>query len=540
MKSINTQVIIVGGGPVGLTMALSLKHLGVDFVILEKTDGLINHPRVGTVGVRSMEIFRKLGVSAQLYKSGWPESHPMDVTWTTGLGGHEIYRLKRGNYLNGIKHSFSPETEAVCPHHWLCPNLQSHLQAYPEGPLLLNTKVIDFKQNDKGVVVQAKHTKTNDVTEFQAQYIVACDGGRSQIRQGCNIEFEQHHPSTVFENILFEAPYLHDLLGDNNSMIHFMVTSSGLRYPLRSMDGKSLYRLTVKPQTDEVIDPIAMVKKAVKFDTQIYIKSSIRWELSHRVANKYRDRRVLLAGDAAHVISPSGGYGMNTGIADADNLAWKIAAVLNRDADDTLLDTYEQERRPVALMSLEESKSNLMRTLKRPVPTHIDDDSATGEQCRADFKALLIDQQAAREFNSPDIHLGSRYHSDVVCKGGDVDKSVDWQDQALVGCRAPHLYIERDKSILDLFGQGFVLLCLFEPEQKQLDTQQFQHLPIKFVYLNKQLVEERYKSLFTLIRPDGYIAWQGNQLDHTSTKTIELCCGKTVNKNLKGLQSAQI
>ena len=539
MERFDTQVIIVGGGPVGLTMALSLQHLGVDFVIVERGDGLITHPRVGTVGVRSMEIYRKLGVSEQFYKSGWPEEHPLDVTWTTGLGGHEILRLKRGSYAQNGANPLSPETEAVCPHHWLCPGLQSHLAEYPEGPFLLNTKMVGFTQGESGVEVQVEHERTGEKQAIFAQYIVACDGGKSKVRAACDIQFEQYHPSTIFENVLFEAPYLHELLGESNSLIHFMVSPNGLRYPLRSMDGKSLFRLTVKPREDEVIDPLAMVKQAINYDTPIYIRSSIRWELSHRVADKYRDRRVFLAGDAPHVISPSGGYGMNTGIADADNLAWKLAAVLNRNADNAILDTYEQERRPVALKSLEESKGNLMRTLKRDVPHQIDQDTEAGKQCRIAFAQLLKHQQAEREFNAPDVHLGSCYGSTIIAKQTCHSESGDWSTLAMTGYRAPHILLNNGASILDLFGQGFVLLST-SSEIQQMTTMRLTGLPITVIRLEEEGVQRVYQQPFTLIRPDGYVAWQGRELNADVLNTFHQCCGTGSKHTMKQEIPAEI
>ncbi|KAA1247014.1 FAD-dependent monooxygenase [Aquimarina sp. RZ0] len=535
----NTDVIIVGGGPVGLTMMLMLQYHGVDAILIDKGNGIITYPRVGTVGVRSMEIFRKLGISGKMQKSGWPEDHPLDISWTTSLGGHELLRIKRGTYNDRLLPTFSPETEQVCPHHWLCPILLKEIADTAPKSLLLNTKMISFTQSDTGVIVKTQNTKEGTQSTIQGKYLIACDGARSSIREQCDVTFEQFHESNHFQNILFEAPYLKNLLGTSNALVHFLVSPTGLRYPLRSMDGRSLYRITVKPQKDKT--PYELVNMALNYETPFYIKSNVHWELSHRIVDKYRDKRIFFAGDAAHVISPSGGFGMNTGVADTENLAWKISEVLKGNADERILDSYHDERRPIALKSLEKSKENLSRTLNRKVPTAIALDTSEGGKCRKEFTDVLIKQQVGKEFDAPDVHLGLGYSSDLIDKKqkNTADKNNtpnNWQKSAMVGYRAPHVFIGKDQSIIDLFGKNYVILC-FGTKEELISLEKLiadALLPIQARLVTDEDAKKIYQEKYFLIRPDGYISWKNNGLNEDTIDQLKTVC-RSRNKQIAAL-----
>ncbi|MEU5048811.1 FAD-dependent monooxygenase [Streptomyces sp. NPDC021096] len=519
MRNYDTDVLIVGAGPVGMALALDLAYRGVDFIEVEASDGTVAHPKVGTVGPRSMELFRRWGVAGRIRTAGWPGDHPLDIAWVTAVGGHEIHRLDFGTTDGRPELAHTPEPEHPCPQHWLAPLLMREVGVHPDGPLRLRCRLDGFTQDAEGV-----SATLTDLTDggarltVRARYLVACDGAASPVRKAAGIEAPRRHATRVFRNILFRAPRLRGQLGDRNALVHFLTRPPALRFPLRSMDGQGLYRLTVGVREGEPAvdgDALAMVRAAIAPETPVQILSENVWYLTHRVAERFRDGHVLLAGDAAHTLSPSGGFGMNTGIADAADLGWKLAGELAGWAGRGLLDAYATERRPVAEGSLEEANVHLMRTMRRDLPQEILLDSAEGARARAELSAGMERGGVRHEFDSPDVHFGFRYASPLIAGGGE----GDWRTRAVPGARAPHAWLGEGASTLDLFGRAFVLLCFTEAhgteaaEKAVQDAFARRRVPLETVRLEEHRpVAELYGSPYVLVRPDGHVAWCGARL----------------------------
>ncbi|MEU4209529.1 FAD-dependent monooxygenase [Streptomyces sp. NPDC026206] len=516
MRNFDTDVLVVGAGPVGMALALDLKYRGVACIEVEASDGTIGHPKVGTVGPRSMELFRRWGVADRIRAAGWPGDHPLDIAWVTAVGGHEIHRLRFGTADDRPEPAYTPEPEHPCPQHWLAPLLAREVGVHPGGPLRLRCRLDGFTQDDEGVTATLTDLADGGRRlSVRARYLVACDGASSPVRKAAGIGAPRRHATRVFRNILFRAPRLRALLGSHNALVYFLTRPPALRFPLRSMDGQGLYRLTVGVREGEAAtgqDALTMVRAALAFDTPVEIVSENVWYLTHRIADRFRDGRVLLAGDAAHTLSPSGGFGMNTGIADAADLGWKLAGALAGWAGPGLLDTYGAERRPVAERSLEEANVHLMRTVRRELPAEILLDSAEGARARAELAAGMERGGVHREFDSPDVHFGFRYTSSSIEDRGE----GDWRTKAVPGARAPHAWLGRGTSTLDLFGRAFVLLCFTDahgseaPEKAAQDAFARRRVPLEMVRLEgHRAVAELYGSPYVLVRPDGHVAWCG-------------------------------
>lgn len=510
-----TDVLIVGGGPVGMSLGLDLQVRGVDFLLLESTDGRVSHPKVGTVGPRSMEFFRRWGLAEPIRKAGWPDDHPLDVAWVTAVGGHEIYRIDFGTTGTRPVPDHTPEPEQVCPQHWLAPLLTEALGVHPEGPIRFRWRVDGVVQHDDGVVATVTVLDTGEVVTVTAAYVAACDGANSQIRKACGVHARSRHQEQVFRNILFRAPKLRAQLGESNALVYFLTSPSMLRYPLRSMDGNALYRLTASGEDSSTTKaPEELLRAAIALDTPVQVLSDAPWHLTHRVADRYRAGRILFAGDAAHTLSPSGGFGMNTGIADAANLGWKLAAAIAGWAGPDLLDSYEAERMPVAETSLEQSNRNLGKTLRRELPPEIVLDNAEGALARRTLAARLETGGVRREFDAPDIHFGYRYTSELIVADPTEADTEIWSSSALPGGRAPHAWLRPGMSTLDLFGSGFVLLS-FQPSPH---TERFQHafaaraVPLTVREIRDDDVARLYRRPHVLVRPDGHVAWRGMDL----------------------------
>ncbi len=522
-SAIATDVLIVGGGPVGLALLLELRYQGIDCILIEQSDGSVNDPKVSTLGTRTMELCRRWGIARSIREVGFPNDHTQDIAWVTAVGGHEIFRVAFPASNARSQPSYTPEPDQVCPQNNFTPVFLNALQQDLTQPLRLNCRLDRFEQSDTGITAQV--TLNNQHEEIRAKYLVACDGARSSIRQACGVQSQKYHETTTFQSLVFYAPQLAEQLSDRNAMVFYLVNPT-LQEPLRAVDGKGQYRLILKPDADgQLRDPQAAIRAALAIETPIEIISNVPWRLSHRVVEQYRQGRIFFAGDAAHTLSPSGGFGMNTGIGDALDLGWKLAATLKGWAGEKLLDTYETERRPIAVRNLEEANANLQRTQNRVIPPAILSDSPAGEQIRQQMAIGMERSNVRREFDAPGVHLGFRYQSPVIVPEADppTDNPYDWTQTSYPGCRAPHAWLAPGESTLDLFGQGFVLLSF----QTDLDCDRFQSvyqkrgIPLTVHTIDRPEIAELYERSLVLVRPDGHVAWRGDQLPENLEQLID-------------------
>ena len=513
-----TDVLIVGGGPVGMALALDLLYRKVDFMIIDVGDGSVSHPKVSTIGPRSMEFFRRWGIADKIRNAGWPGNYPLDIAWVTKVGGHEVYRLNRGTADSRPLHVHTPEPDQICPAHWLTPLLMREVGIHPEGPLRLRCKLDGFVNHDDHVAATITNLADGSAFTVQARFMVACDGASSPVRRACDIASPARYETRVFRNILFRAPQLKEQLGQRNALIYFPMLSSTMRFPMRAVDGRDLYNITVgfNDSASSTQSAMSLVASAIALDTPLEMLFDTEWHLTHRVADQFRVERVFLVGDAAHTLSPSGGFGMNTGICGAVDLGWKLAAELDEWAGPGLLDTYHAEHRPIAVESLEEANMNLLRTMKRTLPRDLHLDSPAGERARAEMAQRLERSDVRREFDAPMIHFGFRYASSIVIPDpvAPAPASPDWRPNAVPGSRAPHSWLRAGVSTLDLFGRGFSLLCFAESDRREGVEHAFadRRVPLEITACNDARTAELYEYPFVLVRPDGHVAWRGNNL----------------------------
>lgn len=511
-----TDVLIVGGGPVGLAMAIELRYQGIDCVLVEESDGVVTDPKVSTVGPRSMELCRRWGIAGQIRDAGWPADHTLDIAWVTSVGGHEIFRVHFPSYAERSLPNYTPEPEQVCPQNWFAPVFMRYLGQYPHGSIRLLCRLDSFEQTDEGVVAQVTNLDNGSTEEIHARYMVACDGARSMVRKACNVDAVTYHDTQVFQSVVFNAPHLAAQLEPRNAMVFYLVNPI-VQEPLRAVDGQGLYRLILKPREDgQMRDASEAIRAAISIDTPIEIISNIKWRLTHRVAEHFRHGRIFFVGDSAHTLSPSGGFGMNTGICDAVDLGWKLAATLKGWAGSYLLDTYENERRPIAVRNLEEANVNLQRTQKRALPEAIASDSPQGEQIRKQMAEQMERSNVRQEFDAPGVHFGFRYESPTIFPDDHLpnDNPHQWTQSSYPGCRAPHAWLEPGKSTLDLFGHGFVLMSF----QGKNGVESFEKacqqrgVPLRSICIDNPEIAKLYKRIYVLVRPDGHVAWRGDVL----------------------------
>ena len=529
--TITTEVLIVGGGPVGMAIASELRYQGIDCIILEQTDGVVTDPKVSTVGPRSMEFCRRWGISEEIRNAGWPKDHTLDVAWVTSVGGKEIFRINFPSYAEQSLPDYTPEPGQVCPQNWFAPKFMDYLGEYPQGNLKLLSRLESFEQTEEGVVAQVTNLESGNTEIIQARYMVACDGARSQIRKQCGVDAQTFHETQVFQSVVFDAPELPGQLGSNNAMVFFLVNPI-IQEPLRAVNGKGRYRLILKPREDgKVRDAEEAIAAAISIDTPVKIISNMPWRLTHRVAETFRDGRIFFVGDSAHTLSPSGGFGMNTGIADAVDLGWKLAATIKGWGGSKLLDTYETERRPIAVRNLEQANANLQRTQKRSIPPAIASDSPEGQEMRQKMAQGMERSGVRREFDAPGVHFGFRYESPIVIKDDSTSPSDDpfqWTQTSYPGYRAPHVWLESGKSTLDLFGRGFVLMS-FKGKQglESLEAAcQQRGVPLTLNVVDRPEIAKLYEKAYVLVRPDGHVAWRSDTLPSNPLAIIDRVRGE--------------
>lgn len=518
----NIPVLIVGAGPVGLSMALCLARQNISSLIVEKHSGRTPHPRARGVSMRTMELFRQWGNIDELLKYEFPKE-AIRFIWSESLQGNEVTRVEmKGleNYTHGpIGASFVTQD---CVEEYLHHTLQNHREA----EIQFSKEMISFEENDDGVTVKLLDRKTNKEELIHTQYLIAADGAHSAIRK--KLEIEMEGPDSLARSCSVYCEFDISQWTKHRPSVGFFFTDPKiLGRSLFTAYGKNrwIVGMNLKPEntkedfTDEYcLNEIRRVLDMPNLDIKIINKSF--WTMAAQVAKQYRHGRILLVGDAAHRLPPTGGLGMNTGVSDAHNLAWKLAFVINHQASDALLDTYYDERAPIAKRNIEWSTENAKRFFD------IFKAIQTGDH--ETLKIKLHEQQ--KNLNYVGLDLGFIYHSKAVQSENDEVISVlpdKYIPTTLPGSRAPYVQLIKDDkaiSTLDLFEKDYVLLIGSDGHKWQTAANELAStLPLKNyrVAQDGDLIDpenvwhELYEISTTgavLIRPDGHVAWRSKTM----------------------------
>ena len=370
-------IAIVGGGPVGLMLALFLDLYGVRSVLFNTEKTTRWHPKGSTEGSRTMEHFRRLGIAGEIRKLGLPPDHPTDVAYFTRFGGAELARLRMPSINETMqKVSNSPKTDQV-PEPIHRAN-QMHVERFlfdyaksrPNIVMRFGWHAENFEQDADGVSLIAMREPDEKAQTWQAQYLVGCDGGRSLIRRTLGIKFqgeagiEQRYFGGRMFSTYVRAPALYrDFLAHRRAWQYWAVNPE-IRSSMIAVNGRDefLFRTRAtepdKPPEDAAV--AEAMRRCVGVDIDMEILAHEPWTAGMAlVAERSADRRVLLAGDAVHLFTPTGGFGMNTGIDDASNLAWKLAAMVQGWGGGGLLASFQIERMPIALRNTDAARNSL-------------------------------------------------------------------------------------------------------------------------------------------------------------------------------------
>ncbi|MEO8857445.1 MAG: FAD-dependent monooxygenase, partial [Burkholderiaceae bacterium] len=447
-------IIVVGAGPVGLALGIELGWRGIACMLVERSTEMVDFPTCESINARTLEHMRRWGMAEAMRDAGFPPDVPRNVRFMTRVLGHELLCFERPSnrdFRETMGH-VTPEGGIWCPRMLFEPVMRRQLARYPQVQLASGQEVTRFAQDAGGVDVDLRDLQTGLAAHWRCDYLVACDGAASGTRKALGIAlagtFAEGHNITVY----FESAALAARLADKPGIMMDIVNAEG-RANLSSVDGRDRWRLTVHALSQGPIEPARLVRDALGQELDFTVIGAKPWDGHRVVAERYRERRVFLAGDAAHLLWPRGGFGMNTGVGDVVDLGWKLEAMLAGWGGAQLLDSYEIERRPVAARNVDEAASNRAEDAGLPVPADIEADTPSGAQARQRL-GEVIRERRAKEWNSLGIQLGYTYDHSPLCVSDGTpalpESATDYVPNTRPGARAPHAWLEDGCSILDL------------------------------------------------------------------------------------------
>jgi len=543
-KEAEMPVLIVGGSLVGLSTSMFLAMHGVKSLIIEKHRGTAIHPRAGYFQLRTLEMMRQAGIEQKVVEAAHALYDPNGgMNAVESLVGREI-----ANYIPDINQGIedlTPVRRLFMPQQVLEPIIKDRAEELG-AEFLYAHQITDVSQNEEAVSVRAKHIDSGEEKVFKGKYLVACDGNRSPIRNELGIKMQGYPVMSQSITVYFRADCSKALRGRNLGVIY--VNNQHVRGFFR-LEKTGLGGFLVIFTVDDINNPDARnaaegvtEEKAAQYvrdavgdqSLDVQVEDVHKWEAVCHAAERLQESKIFLAGDAAHVTTPTGGYGGNTGIQDAHNLAWKLAAVLREEADEALLASYNDERQPAAMQMIEQG---YQRYVTRSDP---------------DLGMDGVKKQI------PDVHVEfNRYRSDAVIPDADYidDGEIDIDPRvsfALPGTRAPHVEIlinGKLGSTIDLYGERFVLLTSHYGEKWksiaykvatalniELDFRLIETPGSSATYVDLPIHRDKISSPFTLpfseaygitpdgavlVRPDGYVAWREKSCTENSENNLK-------------------
>ena len=514
-------VAIIGAGPAGLAAAIELGIRGVSCVVLERTDRGGYAPRAKTTHTRTREHLRRWGIADKLAEaSPFGVDYPSNVTFVTRLGGKLIKRFENALQCSPVRDERYSEHSQWIPQYKLEEVLRKFAATLPAIEFRFGSEYASFEQDGDGVTVHYTDVASGEARTLDAAYLIGADGARSKVRDDIGATMVGTYGLSRNYNTIFRAPGLAEAHGHGPAIMYWQVNDEvpSLLGPMDQGDLWYFMPTGIAPgvtYTDD--EAIAAIRTSTGIDLPYEILSSDEWVASRLLADRYRNERAFLVGDACHLHPPFGGFGMNMGISDGVDIGWKIAAVEQGWGGPVLLDSYEAERRPAHEYVMDEAEANHAVMPNLLVRDEIESDSPAGNAVRAEVAEVIAGAKAA-EFYALGVVLGYCYqNSPVIIDDGKVvlwERSRDYHPTATPGCLAPHKWLG-EASLYDLFGEGFTLLVLAQGHQECIARARAEATssltPLKVLELNEPVLLGLYEQPLALIRPDQHVAWRGNR-----------------------------
>jgi 2-polyprenyl-6-methoxyphenol hydroxylase-like FAD-dependent oxidoreductase len=523
-------VLIVGAGPVGLTLAIDLAWRGIEVTVVERRAAAEPpEPKCNHVAARTMEVFRRLGLSEKVRNAGLPADYPHDISYRTTFTGQELTRIEIPCRRDRFTRRDGPDCNWPTPEPphrinqiFLEPILFEHAVAQKRIRIFNRTVAEDVHVEDTSASLNLRDLESGAAKSVRCRYLIGCDGARSVVRKAIGADFEGDAVVQRVQSTYIRAP---DLIGRQH---HAPAWGTGAINPRRSgmvyaIDGRErwLVHNYMKPGEGDFdsVDRDACIRTILgvdaDFDYEVISKED--WYGRRLIANRFRDRSAFIAGDAAHIWVPYAGYGMNAGIADAMNLSWMLAAHLNGWAPASILDAYEAERLPITSQVSQFAMSHAEAEIRRrgAVPEIIEDLSTEGEQVRREIGRLTYDINV-QQYACAGLNFGTYYdRSPIIVYDGAASPSYTmsaYTPSTVPGCRTPHLWCAEGASLYDAMGPEFTLLRFDSAADVSAIERaaSFRKVPLKVLDVARSS-DILHQSALVLSRPDQHVAWRGDR-----------------------------
>jgi 2-polyprenyl-6-methoxyphenol hydroxylase-like FAD-dependent oxidoreductase len=534
----DTQVIIVGAGPVGLTLAVDLGLRGVRCTLLEKKSEPQFLPKMERCNARSMEMFRRIGLADEIRTAGLTTDSVMDVYIILTMTEAPLLHLKypsvdmARDQIRGINDGSTPlEPYQLISQYTLEPVLKRVAERIPAVTVRYGTELMEFEEDGPSVIATIR-SSDGKPEKISAAYLVGCDGGNSLVRKQLGIPLRGEANLAKFRQGLYRCDELYDRLplgeGPGRGR-HYLVADEWASF-LIMQDSKRYWTLHAAVDSDEEMKH--RFEQTIGAPVQYEMVYCGEWRQNLLLADRYRAGRVFLAGDAVHLVIPAGGLGMNTGVGDAFDLSWKLAATLDGWGGPALLESYEIERRQVGERNIGASRYATLgyrkwRSQWRP---EIADDTATGQTLRDNLtKVAAVEQRKVNEMIGAE--LGYRYVDSPTIDnipGGPEHLFRDYQPTSWPGARLPHVWLEDGTPIQDrISNAGYTLLCLNNRHETASLERAFRDRSVPFSILRTASEPARavYERDLILLRPDMHVVWRGNNPPDNPAELAALVTG---------------
>ncbi len=550
-EQLQAQVLIVGAGPVGLTLAIDLAQRGIDVLMTEiRHRGEPPNVKCNHVAARSMEVFRRLGVAQALRDAGLPADYPNDVAYRTAVTGMELSRIpipaRRDRYTaTGGPDTWWPTAEP--PHRinqiFLEPVLFAHAEATPGLRIRNRTRIDDLEQDDEGVWATGVDLDDGRAVRIRCQYLVGCDGARSTVRRKIGASLHGTDVVGRVQSTYFRAPALLGLLKHPPAWATFALNPRrcGNVYAIDGRETWLLHNYLLADETDfDAIDRDWAIRQilGVGDDFDYEVISNEDWVGRRLVADRFRDRRVFICGDAAHLWIPMAGYGMNAGIADAMNLSWLLAGRLHGWLAEAALVAHEAERQPITeqVSRFAMNHALALQRQREGVPGNIEAPGPEGDALRAARGQALYDLNV-QQYCCGGLNFGYFYEgSPLIAYDGEAAPAYtmyEFTPSTVPGCRTPHVWLADGRSLYDAMAtanEGYTLLR-FDPTVDVAPLEAaaaLRGLPLRTLDIRASDATAVYDRALVISRPDQHVAWRGNTAPVDALALIDLLRGAAV------------
>jgi len=539
--SVQTEVLVVGGGPVGLALAGDLGWRGRRTVLVERGDGSIFQPKMDLVGIRTMEYCRRWDIVKDVEDAPYDRDYPQDNVYLTGLNAYELGRQPMPSMREQRPPPESPQTRERCPQNMFDPVLRRFAESQPTAELRYQHEMVSFAEDADGVTTTLRDIQADSIYKVRSRFLVGCDGAHSAVRDALGIEMRGRGVLTYTTNCIFRCPDFNQRHDKRPGYRYMFVGPDGVWATIVAINGKDMWRMSIigglekRALEEEELTQIA--HRLMGHPFPLAMVSVLPWARAELVADSYGAGRVLICGDACHRTSPTGGLGMNTGIGDAVDLSWKLDALLGTWGGPRLVDSYTAERKPVAHRITTFSTGNLQIMKGARSGPEIHEDTEAGRAAR-ERVGRALSEGLKREWLSMNMHLGNRYLDSPVIAYDDgedreaaraeLEDAIHYRPSSRPGARAPHAWLEDGRSTLDMFGRGFVLLD-FQGASDLAGLRRAAsdaHVPLEIVALAEPHIAALYERRLVLVRPDGHVAWRGDTPPADPAALLATVCGR--------------